>query len=150
MVFSFSALAKTEMWKGKPPSVDYTAGISAGLAFNGASNLGGTFQASGAIKVIDRGFVPDINDQVFFEVQGGPEFFSSLTVFTGSLHLRWDFHRDEDFTLFATGGLGTRLATGLTQFFPHLGLGAFWRLDVVDIRAEVSHNWLLVGASFPF
>jgi len=148
---SFGAPTKAhEDWKGDSPDTQFNLGFGGGLAFNGPSSVGGILLGSAATKISPRGFVPDINNQVFLEVQAGPEFFRTLTVFTGSLHLRWDFHRNEDLSLFAVGGLGTRLASGLTQFYPRLGLGMFYRFDVVDLRLEISQNWFVIGASFDF
>ena len=151
VLVSASAFGKTaEMWKGESPATEFTVGGGAGASFNGTRSLGGIFLLNAAKKIVDRGFVPDINDQVFLEAQGGMELYSFGNNFTGSLALRWDFHKDDDLSLFATGGLGTRLGSSLTQFFPHLSLGVIWHLDVIDIRTELSQNWLVAGISFSF
>jgi len=146
-----TSFAKTdEKWKGPSPETEFTVGGSAGASFNGPSNLGGVFLFNAAKKLTDRAWIPDINEQVFLEVQGGMELFSAASNFTGSLGLRWDFHKDEDMSMFATGGIGARLGTALTQFFPHLSIGIIWHLDFIDIRTELSQNWLVAGVSFPF
>ena len=114
-------------------------------------SVGGVVHGTVGFKVLDRGFVGgDINDQVFFELQGGPEFILGSTYFGPSGHLRWVFHRNEDVSLFALGGFGGLLGTGVTQFAPRFGVGALYHMEIVDIRAEMSHNWITAGVQFPF
>jgi hypothetical protein len=37
-----------------------------------------------------------------------------------------------------------------TAFHPRFGVGAFYALDMLDIRMDFSHELITVGASFPF
>lgn len=137
-------------WKGTSPDTLFTVGGQAGMAIRG-SRVGGVVHGTVGFKVLNRGFVGgDINDQVFFEVQAGPEFIFGGTYFGLSGHLRWVFHRNEDVSLFALGGFQGFMGTGVTQFSPRFGVGALYHLDIVDVRAEISHNWLTAGVQFPF
>src|SRR5476651_2727118 len=86
---SYGAKPSHEAWKGASSANEFTAGVMGGMAIDG-SNVGGVLLGNVAKKIINRGFAPDINDQVFLEVQAGPEFYSGATVFGLSTHLRWD------------------------------------------------------------
>lgn len=146
-----SAFAKgaVEPWKGQPPLHEFTVGVGGGLALNGP-DLGGVIVASVAKKLLHNGFLDDINDQVFLEIQGGPEFVSGVTAFGVSTHLRWDFNRNDDLTLFGIGGFWGLFGTNITHFSPRFGAGLLWHLEYFAIRTELSHNWVLLGAQMPF
>lgn len=137
-------------WKGPSPLTEFSAGFLGGLTLNGSS-AGGVILGHVAKKIMHRGLVgDDINDQVFLEVQVGPEFVSGITALGVSTHLRWDFNRDDDFALFAIGGLGAHFGTGFNQVHPRFGVGALWYFEWFGVRAEMSERWILAGAHFSF
>jgi len=151
-LFSFSVLSASESWKGQSPVHEFTGGAIAGMAIVGGS-VGGAILGNIAKKILHRGFVSDINDQVFIELTGGPVFASGETLIGLSTHLRWDFHKDEDITLYGLGGLGGFIATSRTAstiFFPRFGIGGFWHLEVLSLRGEISHEWITLGVNFLF
>jgi len=139
-----------ETWKGPAPENHFTVGGMGGMAIVGNS-VGGVILGSVATKIVNRGFVPDINNQVFIEFQAGPIFLSNFTVLGTSLHLRWDFHKDDDLTLYGLGGMGALLLGSNdfpSEFYPRFGAGVIWHLVAFDIRAEVSHEWITAGVQF--
>lgn len=147
-VFGAAAKIEGEQWKGTPPTTDITVGFLGGMAIRGSS-VGGVLTGNIAKKIIDHGFATDMNNQVFIEMQAGPEFISGRTLLGISTHLRWDFHKNVDFSLYGLGGLAGLFGTGVTEFAPRFGAGAFWHLEYFAIRGEISHNWIMVGASLP-
>jgi len=146
--------AAAEDWKGESPKHEMTAGGMAGLGILGGS-AGVAIMGSVAKKIVNRGFVSDINDQVFVEVAAGPLFISGSTVFVYSTHLRWDFYRDEVLAPYAIGGLGghvTGAALGSTwALFPRFGAGVLWKVaQMFSVRAEVSHEFTGAGVQVAF
>lgn len=143
-----------EDFKGPAADNDYTVGGLMGAnEYNGKYGLGivGNF----ARRVIQHGFVPDINDQVFVELELGPSFFADGSALFYSAHLRWDFEKDYDWTFFALGGIGgykTFEKKGNEfRIFPRFGAGVLFRLTPeVKLRAEVSHEYISLGALFCF
>ena len=145
-----------EDWKGTPPPVQWTAGGMAGLGVID-STAGLYVSGNLAKKIQDRGFAPDINNQVFAEGQGGPFFAKGSTAFMYGLNLRWDFILNEEWTIYGLGGLGG-IVSGVAlgdhfQLFPRFAAGAFWTFShafspPMSIRAELSHEWITAGLSF--
>ncbi len=141
-----------EDWKGAPYKNELDVSAQGGLGI-----LDGTagFEMRGSIakKIIDRGFVPDLNDQVYIEAQPGILLIDGTSAFTYSVHLRWDFHKNEEWTLFALGGFGGAI-TGATlgnrfEFFPRFGIGARWdAFERVSFRFDLSHEFTGVGVMF--
>ena len=142
-----------EFWKGAPPRSDIHLGVLTGLGIID-SELGWSLIGSAAPRLFDRGFVPDINNEVFIELQFGLLFSSGTSVFLAS-HLRWDFHRDSRWALFGLGGfsliststdLGSR-----SRFSPRFGVGVIRMIAArIGVRAEITHNTVLVGSNFYF
>jgi hypothetical protein len=142
------ASASAEPWKGKPYENQFNAGALAGVGIVDG-NVGFALQGTAAIQLLRHGFINDINDQVQLEVQAGP-LLKTGTAFQGSLLMRWDFNKDLDWTLYGLGGVGTALATGVTQFYPRFGAGFLWYLgETVALRLEVSHELVAVGFNIP-
>ena len=148
---SIGMLPSVEEWKGKSPSQHYSAGFLGGVSVNGASNFGGVFVGHLGLLLVERGFIGgEINDQVVVEVEAGPELFSRVTALGVSTHLRWDFHRNEDFTVYGLGGVSFHVAPGFNQIHPRFGAGAIWHFEWFGVRAEFSERWFLGGAHFSF
>ena len=144
----------TEDWKGTPSISEMDAGFLLGMGVLDSSAgfaLLGTFSK----KIVHQGFVPEINNSVSLEVQAGPLFVSSATAFAYSLHLRWDFTKDSDWTFYSLAGVAGHI-TGEdlgSRFllFPRVGLGAFHSTSLgFLVRGEISHEFLTVGLTWPF
>ncbi len=135
-------------------------GVTNPSAF-GFSGLGGIgvlddyrpgFALIGAVheRLVDRGFVPDINNSVYIEAELGPVFAAGNTAWFYSLHLRWDFTLNPDWTFYALGGVaGSDQGSGLgnhTVFYPRIGGGAVYNVaQDFGIRFEISHELIVAG-----
>lgn len=134
-----------EMWKGKPYDAVFgfsfmpglgIAGPVAGFALNGAIS----------VKIAHEGFIKDINDQAHLEVMGGPLFMSGVTAAVFSMHLKWDFVKNEFWTFYSVGGVGALFLTGQDIAYPRFGVGAVWNpFEFLGFRAELSHEFTGVG-----
>jgi hypothetical protein len=143
-----------EDWKGSSEPSEISFGALAGL---GVIDSSGGFAIIPSIskKIIDRGFVPDVNDSVWIEAEVGPVFFSGATALFFSGHLRWDFIKDQDWTFYALGGAsGDVTSSGLGNHFQmglRFGVGALWQMTpYLKLRGELSHELIVVGVDFPF
>jgi hypothetical protein len=140
---------KAEEWKGVDRSSDFDAGALAGLGLLDGS-AGFALIGTVAQRISKRGFISEINDEVFVEAQLGPLFMSQGTALVYGAHLRWDFHKNESLSLYALGGfggmvLGSSLGSRV-EFYPRVGLGAFFHLtENVTIRTEFSHELIAAG-----
>lgn len=140
-----------EDFKGAPPTIEVDFGALAGLAWFGGE---GGFAMIGTIakKIVNRGFAPDINNQVFIEAQAGPVLMSGANPFFFSTHLRWDFIRNDVWTPYALGGISGFFGGGRSPDWPvkpRFGAGTFWNLSpAVTLRGEVSAELLVAGLSF--
>ena len=152
VAFTFcSPVFAEELFKGKPPEGVFSLGISAGLAPLGSN---GGFVSVGNIgaKIVNIGFVPDINNQVWLELGGGVHVGFTGALISGifSSHLRWDFIVNDSWTLFAAGGVGGWVTSpaGATTFvlFPRIGAGAiYYFVPQVGLRLDISHEWSTIG-----
>lgn len=146
-------LAPKEDYKSYTPGNRFTFGFNGGF---GLVDTSGGFLLAGniATKLVDDGFVPEIVNPVFLELQFGPLFTSGVTIWTYSTHLRWDFVKDESWTLFAIGGLGGNwMSNKLGDRFalhPRFGVGFFYAFEKFDFRADFSHESITGGVSLPF
>lgn len=144
-----------EDWKGSPEGNRFEVGALTGMGVID-SKAGWAVLATGAVNILEKGFIPDINDTAFIEVQAGPLFrFSGSTPFQYSTHLRWDFRRNRTWSFYALAGLGGHVAgdgLGGTRFliFPRVGVGAMMDIgQVFNVRAELSHELIALGVSLP-
>lgn len=106
-------------------------------------------------RLLDKGWLEDVSDQVFLEFMAGPTFYGGNAPFQWGMHARWDFRRDSVWTYFATGGLGGQITGPETgdrfAIFPRFGIGALKKLrEEFSLRADLSHEWILIGAVFGF
>ncbi len=154
-VFAFaphSAMA-AEDWKGKPDSDSLSVG---GLIGMGIVDYSPGFGILGTVskKIIQQGFISDINNSFWIEAMIGPVFGTSNSVWAYSTHFRWNFVKDDHWTLFAIGGVGGNVIsrTNLPSLFrltPRFGVGALYKLqEKVSLRGELSHDFIVVGALF--
>ena len=142
-----------EDWKGQSDNSEVHLGALAGLGmidFNPGFVLLGTASK----KIVHHGFVNEVTDSVSLETELGPLFTQGTTVFSYSLHLRWDFEMNEKLTVYALGGAGGYI-TGASfnnsfALFPRVGLGIFFRAsDLILIRGEISHEVIAAGVTVP-
>ena len=146
--------ALAEDWKGSPDSREYRLGVMTGFGFVNSS-VGPPLIGTASKKIVDHGFISSINNSVSLEAFLGPVFLSNTTALAYSLHMRWDFEKDDDWTLYGLAGLGgdyysNRSSNNLNVSL-RLGVGAFWKMSsAVHGRVELSHNLIGVGVSFPF
>lgn len=145
------APAAVEDFKGAPAPQIMDFSAMTGLAIIDSSSAF-TLLGTASRKIVDRGFVSDVNNQVFVELAIGPAFFKGNTAFVFSTHLRWDFERDAKLRLFAIGGLGGN-ATGADAgnrwtLAPRFGIGALYQIsDGLSLRGEISHEWMAAGVA---
>lgn len=147
-----------ENWKGKPYDNNFDLGGMAGLGILDGT-AGFEIRGTAAAKVLHRGFFPDVNNQLYVELQPGIIFLNAATgsgssAFTYSLHLRWDFHLNDDWTFYGLGGFGGTI-TGATlgdrrEFHPRFGMGARWNVFAnFGFRFEISHEFTGLGVTVP-
>jgi hypothetical protein len=145
-------VVSSEDWKGKPETSEWSLTALTGLGIVNATP-GFAIMGAAAKKIVDQGFVPDINNSVWIETELGPVIAKGSAAFQFSGHLRWDFVRNEDWTFYALGGFGGS-STGEKlgdkfEFYPRFGAGAIWKLFAdFSVRGEVSHELIVVGAQF--
>lgn len=142
-----------ELWKGNPYDRNFTLGLLQGIGFPSGS-VGYAVNGYVGIKVLHKGFVPDINNQVFGELFFGGLFGGGDGTNFGA-QLRWDLHKDYLWSFYAVGGLGVGIygpaIARTTRIFPRIGVGAFWHLfEGLSFRAEVTESLIAVGIATGF
>jgi hypothetical protein len=141
--------ASAEQWKGEPDNHDVTVGALTGLGIRDGE-AGWTLLGTLGFKVVRKGFVPDINNSVSAEVQFGPARAYGRTYMNYSTHLRWDFQKDENFILYALGGVGGYMGQGNFTIYPRVGLGLMYDMAKTFLwRVELSHEVIGLGVVFP-
>lgn len=145
--------ADAEDYKSYQPTNNFTLGFGGGLGVVD-TRAGFSLIGNAAAKIVKDGFIPEIVNPVFLEIEFGPNFVSGSTFWMYSTHLRWDFVKDARWTLFALGGFGGNIASNKVAdrvaLHPRFGVGAFYALEAVDLRFEFSHELITVGVGLPF
>lgn len=143
---------KTEYWKGStsPEMVNFTLMTGNGTA--GYPNAF-TLMSMVAVKMMDRGFLDEINNQVFIEGEIGPHFVTSSPNWLVGARIRWDFEMNLLWRFYAAGGAGFVIPNSDTKapfpFYPRIALGTFIQFNAYwKLRAEVSHEFTGVGLTF--
>jgi hypothetical protein len=141
-------------WKGQNETSEFSIGALGGVGIVD-SHVGFSLLGNVAKKIIPNGFVPDVTNSVWLEAEAGPLFAASATTFAYSIHLRWDFVKDQMWTFYALGGLAgfsePDSLGGHFELFPRFGVGALWKMfEGFDVRFEVSHELMAVGAQVYF
>lgn len=145
-------------WNWPSPTHEWTLAVMPGVATIN-STTGFSLQFSAAKKVVDKGFAPDISNQVFLEAQAGPFTASKGSAFMYSLLIRWDFILNGDWTFYGIGGLGgNKTSVGLGdqfQLLPRFGVGALLDLErqthaPISLRGEFSRELVSIGAQLRF
>jgi opacity protein-like surface antigen len=145
-----------EDWKWPLAEHEWTAAVLPGVGIINNS-AGFTLQGAIAKKIMHQGFAPDMNNQVFVEVQAGPYTTGGGSALLFSTHLRWDFTLNGDWTFYALGGLGGNATSerlgNQFQLLPRFGVGGV--LDIerqthapIGIRGELSRELIGIGVQF--
>ncbi|HAR43647.1 MAG TPA: hypothetical protein DCS07_13620 [Bdellovibrionales bacterium] len=149
----FCALESYEDWKSPADPAEAHFGVLMGMGVLDSS-AGLTLLGTASKKIVHQGFIPDINNSVSIEFQGGPLFVEGSRAFSYSTHLRWDFRRDALWTFYALGGFAghvTSEAMG-SRFlmFPRFGVGAMRESSLgFAFRGELSHEFITFGLVWP-
>lgn len=143
-----------EDYKSFNPNHTVTLGISGGLGLIDTTE-GFTLIGSAGARLVPDGFIPDIVNPVFLELQFGPMFARGTTMWMYSTHLRWDFVKDSTWTLFALGGFGGNITDSApfgnrVAFHPRFGVGSFYDIGSLVFRFDFSHEVITAGVSYPF
>jgi hypothetical protein len=143
-----------EDYKTFNPNHTVTLGVAGGLGLIDTTE-GFTLIGSAGVRLVPDGFIPDIVNPVFLELQFGPMFARGSTLWMYSTHLRWDFVKDNTWTLFALGGFGGNISDNVVlgdrvAFHPRFGIGAFYDIGVIVMRFDFSHELVTAGVSYPF
>jgi len=147
--------SEVEDWKGPSKESRVQVGGMGGL---GIIDTTPAIQITGfaAFRVVKRGFVEDINDAVWAELQVGPAITANGTGLAFMPGLRWDFHKDEAWSLYALGGVGGNYFTfggpaNRVAIFPRFAVGGFFHINwMTYLRAEISHEFIGLGGGVSF
>lgn len=140
----------SEDWKGPADPADIRLGALAGLTIIDSS-AGFGLIGTASKRIAPDGFVPGITNPVSIEAEVGPSWNASQTLFWYSAQLRWDFQKDDTWTIYALGGFGGNIVNSRFEFYPRFGVGAFYKINsMISLRGEASHELTAVGVSFPF
>lgn len=148
------------LFKGLP--FIHKQNISAGIGINYFDSLG--VQTRYAYRILDNGFVDDVNDSFYIEGGAGLTFYgtvNSQTHVTGFNLLataRWDFQYNLEWTLFANLGFGFNGISKVQNrdvpgggFFPAIGVGTVYSVtDEMGIRFDLSYQYLGIGLLYRF
>ncbi|MBL7715231.1 MAG: hypothetical protein JNL01_07150 [Bdellovibrionales bacterium] len=143
------AKTKSEPFKGKAPTENWGFSGLTGAGVYGSKG-GVTLTAGLSKKILDRGFLSDINNQVHVEVQMGPLWVFSSHAWYYSTHLRWDFIQDSQWRFYALAGVSGHVTSQALldrwTFIPRTGIGAFFKLiPGIFLRGELSHEMTAIG-----
>ena len=157
--FSFISSSFAENWKGNTVSSPIEIGTMAGMSLYG-SKASWSWLGTGAYLIEPKGWIDDIDDRLWVELELGPTFFSqsgsNQTGMQYAAHLRWDFTMDENWTFYALGGIGgyhlpTAINGGGMTVNPRFGVGAEYQTKLpLMFRMELSHEFLGAGVAFNF
>lgn len=147
-----------ENWKGKTESPPFEVGGMLGMNLFG-DDINWSVLGTGAYLIVPEGWVDDIDERIWAELELGPSFFSAgglkKTGLQYSGHIRWDFTFNQEWTFYALGGLGgyylpENFGSHLTVA-PRFGMGAQYQSKLpMMFRGEFSHEFIGVGLSFNF
>ena len=147
-----------ESWKGHTLTSPLELGVLSGMNLYG-KDVNWSVLMTGAYLINETGWVDDVDDRVWIEVEAGPAFFSvpigNQTGLQYSAHLRWDFTYNEYWNFYALGGVGgyhlpVNLGDALT-IHPRFGVGVQYQTKVaLMFRAEISAEFMGVGVGFNF
>jgi hypothetical protein len=157
-LFISTASFAYENWKGHTEVSPVEVGLLTGTSFYGSS-ANWAVLATGDYLFKKDGFLDDIDDRVWLEVQMGPAFFSS----SGSSHtglqyaaqMRWDFTFNEYWSFYSVGGFGGFILPdvygGNFTLHPRFGLGTEYQTKTALLfRGEVASDFIGIGVAVNF
>jgi opacity protein-like surface antigen len=143
-------------FKGNPYPQDNNVFLGAGLNYFSSAGL----QARYAYKLIDKGFIPDINNSFYIEGGLGLTFYQtpSATGISFMVMGRWDFQLDKTWTFFGDLGFGVSSVSNNQGSnvsgggaFPCVGVGAMYNLaDDWAVRGDISYQFFGAGVLHRF
>ena len=141
-------------WKGTTEVSPYEFGLMTGLGLHGTATAW-SFLASAAYQIQPKGWIDEVDERVWAEVQAGPAFFTAGTGMQYSIHGRWDFTYDSHWTAYGLGGFSGFIlpsALGSTfTFHPRFGVGLEYQTKTpLMFRAEISHEFMGAGIALNF
>ncbi len=148
-LLQFTYASEEKDWQGKGYENRFTASVLAGLVLEESA----AFSPIGVFgyKILDKGFIPDFNDQVFLELFLGPTFFGDRTNLQYGLNMRWDFHKNYLWSFYLISGFGGSTSRHSLPLFPRFGLGSLIHFfELFSFRIELSHEFSGIGVFFQF
>jgi hypothetical protein len=94
LVLAASA-ARADDFKGKDDPTQLGFGGMAGMGILD-NHVGFEILGTASKKIVNRGFAGDIANSVSIEAELGPLFVPGGTAFAYSMHMRWDFDKDNE------------------------------------------------------
>ena len=160
----YKAVEATEkdplLFKGLP--FPQRQNISAGLGVDYFDSFG--IQTRYAYRIIDDGFIDDVNDSFYIEgglgltMYGSVNSNPSVTGFNVLASVRWDFQYNPEWTMFADLGFGINSVSKVKNgdvpgggFFPAIGVGTIYSMnETTGIRFDLSYQFLGLGIFYRF
>ena len=150
-----SSTRDLDYFKGEP--FPQTNSLFLGLGLNYFNSFG--IQARYATRIVDKGFIPDINNSFYIEGGFGLTFYGTQGTQSGITGLnviatgRWDFQFIPEATFFADLGLGfngvsNNAASQVSgaNLFPAFGVGAMFNFTSEwAARADLSYQFFGAG-----
>lgn len=158
LTLAFSQSSFAENWKGHTDTSPIELGTMGGMSLYG-SKASWSWLGTAAVLIQPDGWIEDIDERVWAEIQLGPTFFSlnglNQAGMQYSAHLRWDFTYDQDWTFYALGGLGgyylPSMLGGTMTVHPRFAGGAEFQTKLAMVfRMELSHEFIGAGVAFNF
>ena len=155
---SFDSAFADDNWKGHTEVSPIEVGLMTGTSLYGSSANWGVL-GSAAYLVKKDGFLDDIDDRLWVEVEMGPTFFNqdaqSHTGLQYNAHLRWDFTFNEYWTFYALGGFGGFVLPdalgGSFTIHPRFGGGAEYQTKTALLfRGEIAGDFIGAGVGLNF
>ncbi len=152
---------KDEMlFKGLPFPQQQNASLGIGIDY--FDSLG--IQSRYAYRILDKGFIEDVNDSFYIEGGAGLTFYGTInsqthvTGFNLIATARWDFQYNPEWTMFADLGFGFNPVSKVDNkdvpgggFFPAIGVGTIYSVtDTMGIRFDLSYQFLGIGLLYRF
>lgn len=136
--------------------------ISAGIGVDYFDSLG--VQTRYAYRILDTGFIDDVNDSFYLEGGAGLTFYGTVnsqthvTGFNLIATARWDFQYNLEWTMFANLGFGFNAVSKVENrdvpgggFFPAIGVGTVYSVtEEMGIRFDLSYQYLGIGLLYRF
>lgn len=160
-VESSETTISTEAFKGSPMPQNMDAAVGIGFGFFDSFGL----QSRAGYRLLEEGFIPDLNDALFVEaglgltMYGSQKNYSNVTGFHLASQIRWDFNYNQDWVIFSTLGFGYNFVSNVNRNkdmagggpFPTIGAGVMYNIEKNWLaRFDLSYQFLGVGMGYRF